>query len=525
MAEKQEARKPPRPTITLPPRPSMDNFAGFTSSPGPLSLVSSFLSDNPFESSPDFWSFSQLLAGAMNSPLAVMASVQTPPLRVGDNPSGAPSMEAKSGDGAEKNSGFKQNRPMGLAVVRSPFFTVPPGLSPSELLYSPGLLSCQSSFGMSHQQALAQVTAQATLTQSHISMLPNSQPANLESESLFTQEPPSVPTEAIQQTQASAPSLVSSGAFAEASDITNSSVRTESLPIPVDKPAEDGYNWRKYGQKQVKGCEYPRSYYKCTHPNCPTKKIVERSLDGRITEIVYKGYHNHDVPQPSRRSKEANGLSGSTQSNAKPEVDPHRPMGTLNQIESAQAMPIRDQEFTQAITTMQTSGSINNEEVNDAGTITIGDDDEPHPKRRNLEAASSAAPRTVAEGKIVLQTRSEVDLLDDGYRWRKYGQKVVKGNPHPRSYYKCTFAGCNVRKHVERAAADPKAVITTYEGKHNHSVPGARGSSHTTANPNQVSGLNSRTVEAQYHALHDGVGYGNNQQPALLRLKEEKVAS
>jgi hypothetical protein len=34
--------------------------------------------------------------------------------------------------------------------------------------------------------------------------------------------------------------------------------------------------------------------------------------------------------------------------------------------------------------------------------------------------------------RIIVQTNSEVDLLDDGYRWRKYGQKVVKGNPHPR---------------------------------------------------------------------------------------------
>lgn len=64
----------------------------------------------------------------------------------------------------------------------------------------------------------------------------------------------------------------------------------------------DGYNWRKYGQKQVKGSENPRSYYKCTHPNCLTKKKVERSLDGHITEIIYKGVHNHPKPQRTRRN-------------------------------------------------------------------------------------------------------------------------------------------------------------------------------------------------------------------------------
>lgn len=67
-------------------------------------------------------------------------------------------------------------------------------------------------------------------------------------------------------------------------------------------PSEDGYNWRKYGQKQVKGSEYPRSYYKCTHQNCPVKKKVERSHEGHITEIIYKGAHNHPKPPPNRRS-------------------------------------------------------------------------------------------------------------------------------------------------------------------------------------------------------------------------------
>lgn len=63
----------------------------------------------------------------------------------------------------------------------------------------------------------------------------------------------------------------------------------------------DGYNWRKYGQKQVKGSECPRSYYKCTHPGCTVKKKVERLINGKIAEIVHKGEHNHSKPRVPRR--------------------------------------------------------------------------------------------------------------------------------------------------------------------------------------------------------------------------------
>ena len=55
---------------------------------------------------------------------------------------------------------------------------------------------------------------------------------------------------------------------------------------------------------------------------------------------------------------------------------------------------------------------------------------------RNIQISSQ---KTLAESKIIVQTTSEVDLLDDGYRWRKYGQKVVKGNPHPRYTFHCSF--------------------------------------------------------------------------------------
>ncbi|KAK0588097.1 hypothetical protein LWI29_034317 [Acer saccharum] len=61
------------------------------------------------------------------------------------------------------------------------------------------------------------------------------------------------------------------------------------------------------------------------------------------------------------------------------------------------------------------------------------------------------------------------DIPPDDYSWRKYGQKPIKGSPHPRSYYKCSGTkGCSARKHVERCLEDPTMLVVTYEGEHNH---------------------------------------------------------
>ncbi|KAI4369862.1 hypothetical protein MLD38_018260 [Melastoma candidum] len=40
--------------------------------------------------------------------------------------------------------------------------------------------------------------------------------------------------------------------------------------------------------------------------------------------------------------------------------------------------------------------------------------------------------RKTTRPKIAFQTRSADDVLDDGYRWRKYGQKAVKNSAYPR---------------------------------------------------------------------------------------------
>nr|GEU86021.1 probable WRKY transcription factor 48 [Tanacetum cinerariifolium] len=85
------------------------------------------------------------------------------------------------------------------------------------------------------------------------------------------------------------------------------------------------------------------------------------------------------------------------------------------------------------------------------------------PKKKN--------PKKQREPRFAFMTKSDIDHLDDGYRWRKYGQKAVKNSPFPRSYHRCTSVACGVKKRVERSSEDPSIVITTYEGTHTHPYP------------------------------------------------------
>ncbi|KAI9181017.1 hypothetical protein LWI28_010385 [Acer negundo] len=83
--------------------------------------------------------------------------------------------------------------------------------------------------------------------------------------------------------------------------------------------------------------------------------------------------------------------------------------------------------------------------------------EEDQEKGNNKMRKSSSRMKKATRPRFAFQTRSVDDILDDGYRWRKYGQKAVKNSIYP-----------SVKKQVQRLSKDTSIVVTTYEGIHNH---------------------------------------------------------
>ncbi|KAA3477612.1 putative WRKY transcription factor 32 isoform X1 [Gossypium australe] len=242
--------------------------------------------------------------------------------------------------------------------------------------------------------------------------------------------------------------------------------------VPIVKtPVSDGYNWRKYGQKQVKSPKGSRSYYKCTFSDCQAKKIECSDDTGHVIEIVNKGMHSHEQPRKNNFTRESKIVSSAAcaSHNIQPirifnDSDPST--SSKESVPETTVNPERKGLFS--------SGSDGNGDVQVKEELTS----EPETKKRRAFlmkkgniVCSDSVLKTRKKPRFVVHAAGDVGISGDGYRWRKYGQKMVKGNPNPRNYYRCTSAGCPVRKHIETAVDNTNAIIITYKGVHDHDMP------------------------------------------------------
>ncbi|CAK7353934.1 unnamed protein product [Dovyalis caffra] len=276
----------------------------------------------------------------------------------------------------------------------------------------------------------------------------------------------------------------------------NSHHETSRPRVVMEAPFADGYNWRKYGQKPVKGSKNSRSYYRCVHSSCDAKKKVQHcEQSGRVVDVVYIGDHNHDplkgnasgqIVDPSVQKLDGSDISVCSADGRHSSL--HVPESEQQSSSSSNGNPGArieekngDESESKQCFGSRAVGSQQNGSCGIAGSeVREKHSAEPRLKIRHVlcgiwlkerSAEYSVPVLKTSEPEIVVHTVSDEGSSKDGYRWRKYGQKMLKGNSFLRSYYRCTSSACPARKHVERATDDATSTTITYEGKHDHDMP------------------------------------------------------
>lgn len=98
--------------------------------------------------------------------------------------------------------------------------------------------------------------------------------------------------------------------------------------------------------------------------------------------------------------------------------------------------------------------------------------------------------------------------VEDGYIWRKYGQKEILNSSHPRLYFRCSYkhdSGCPATRQVQHSDHDPSLYVITYFGHHTCCVGGDTVTTTTAAEEELL-----KTPEPKPFVIDFGSGSGSS---------------
>lgn len=278
------------------------------------------------------------------------------------------------------------------------------------------------------------------------------------------------------------------------------------VKISFGEPAKDQFRWRKYGQKLVKGSDHPRSYFKCSTKTCTAKKYHEK-LDETTVEddppvarfrTIYLGTHVHPV------------------------------------VEKLKSVVSSSEEFISRVS--DNFGAVQHAPPTSPGAVVAeimemtdpSSEHDPEPSTRKNARQTASKKRVSAASseptnKLILLVPKHVDPNADGFPWRKYGRKSIKGSDIPREYFRCSRVDCPVKKQVE--PHNDGAHSVTYEYCHNHDISseflerkaGTARSKSVAAHPKVVPPLSPPSTRRKRKAPDSGSHQAEEPAPKLLK--------
>ncbi|WZZ12328.1 hypothetical protein YC2023_105417 [Brassica napus] len=127
--------------------------------------------------------------------------------------------------------------------------------------------------------------------------------------------------------------------------------------------------------------------------------------------------------------------------------------------------------YHKSLTIMNYSGELDQVSPHSHGTGSPKSDDSDHQEPHIIQSSKKSMPRWTR--KVIIAPGVVIDrALDDGFSWRKYGQKDILGAKFPRlvsGYHRCTYRkskGCEATKQVQRSNEDPMLFEIIYRGIH-----------------------------------------------------------